>query len=128
MIAPATLEQDRLQQQEQVPQHRTLYTQKFIANLQAASPQAHAESLAEPIRTQHLQVNSVPAYLEARVAAAINTTGKQAAEQPEPQAETQPEISALSFEGGTVKFLMMDQYSTTSLWINGKTTDSANCT
>ncbi len=60
--------------------------------------------MAEPIHTQHLQVNSVPAYLEARVAAAINT--EQPAEQPEPQAEIQPEITALSFED--VKFLMMD--------------------
>ncbi len=52
-----------------------------------------------------LQVNSAPAYLESRVAAAINPQNS-AAEQPEPQAEMQPEITALSFED--VKFLMMD--------------------
>lgn len=104
LIAPATLEQDRLQQQEQVPTPNPLHTE-IHSQLASSIPQAHAESLAEPIRTQHLKVNSVPAYLEARVAAAINTT-EQAAEQLEPQAEIQPEITALSFED--VKFLMMD--------------------
>ncbi|MFV5425668.1 MULTISPECIES: hypothetical protein [Acinetobacter] len=113
LIAPAALEQDTLQhqeqtanillQQEQEPSSTTLHTE-IHSQLASSTPQAHAESLAEPIHTQHLQVNSVPAYLEARVAAAINT--EQPAEQPEPQAEIQPEITALSFED--VKFLMMD--------------------
>ena len=113
LIAPAALEQDTLQhqeqtanillQQEQEPSSTTLHTE-IHSQLASSTPQAHAESLAEPIHTQHLQVNSVPAYLAARVAAAINT--EQPAEQHEPQAEIQPEITALSFED--VKFLMMD--------------------
>ena len=109
LIAPAALEQDTLQhqeqtadillQQEQEPSSTTLHTE-IHSQLASSTPQAHTESLAEPIRTQHLKVNSVPAYLEARVAANIN------AEQSVPQAEIQPEITALSFED--VKFLMMD--------------------
>ncbi|GJC30418.1 hypothetical protein KAM398_03460 [Acinetobacter sp. KAM398] len=104
LIAPAVLEQDTLQQQVKAPTPNPLHTE-IHSQLASNTPQAHTESLAEPIRTQHLKVNSVPAYLEARVAAAINTT-EQAAEQLEPQAEIQPEITALSFED--VKFLMMD--------------------
>ena len=109
LIAPAALEQDTLQhqeqtanillQQEQEPSSTTLHTE-IHSQLASSTPQAHAESLAEPIHTQHLQVNSVPAYLEARVAANIN------AEQSVPQAEIQPEFTALGFED--VKFLMMD--------------------
>lgn len=104
LIAPAVLEQDTLQQQVKAPTPNPLHTE-IHSQLASSTPQAHTESLAEPIRTQHLKVNSVLAYLEARVAAAINTT-EQAAEQLEPQAEIQPEITALSFED--VKFLMMD--------------------
>lgn len=109
LIAPAALEQDTLQhqeqtanillQQEQELSSTTLHTE-IHSQLASSTPQAHAESLAEPIHTQHLQVNSVPAYLEARVAANIN------AEQSVPQAEIQPEFTALGFED--VKFLMMD--------------------
>ena len=86
-----------------MPSSTTLHTE-IHSQLASSTCQAHAESLADPIQTQNLQVNSAPAYLEARVAAAINT--EQPAEQPEPQAEIQPEITALSFED--VKFLMMD--------------------
>ena len=103
LIAPAAIEQDSSLQQEPVPSSTTLHTE-IHSQLASSTCQAHAESLADPIQTQNLQVNSVPAYLEARVAAAINT--EQPAEQPEPQAEIQPEITALSFED--VKFLMMD--------------------
>ena len=103
LIAPAAIEQDSSLQQEPVPSSTTLHTE-IHSQLASSTCQAHAESLADPIQTQNLQVNSAPAYLEARVAAAINT--EQPAEQPEPQAEIQPEITALSFED--VKFLMMD--------------------
>ena len=109
LIAPAALEQDTLQhqeqtanillQQEQEPSSTTLHTE-IHSQLASSTPQAHAESLADPIQTQNLQVNSAPAYLEARVAANIN------AEQSVPQAEIQPEFTALGFED--VKFLMMD--------------------
>ena len=109
LIAPAALEQDTLQQQEQtanillqqapVPSSTTLHTE-IHSQLASSTCQAHAESLADPIQTQNLQVNSAPAYLEARVAANIN------AEQSVPQAEIQPEFTALGFED--VKFLMMD--------------------
>lgn len=103
LIAPAALEQDTLQQQEQVPTPNPLHTE-IHSQLASSTHQAHAESSADPIHTQNLQVNSAPAYLEARVAANINA--EQSAEQPVPQAEIQPEIIALGFED--VKFLMMD--------------------
>ena len=99
LIAPAAIEQDSSLQQEPVPSSTTLHTE-IHSQLASSTHQAHAESLADPIQTQNLQVNSAPAYLEARVAANIN------AEQSVPQAEIQPEFTALGFED--VKFLMMD--------------------
>ncbi len=104
LIAPAALEQEhiattRASYATPHPLHTEIHSQ-----LASSTDQAHAESLADPIQTQNLQVNSAPAYLEARVAASINA--EQSAEQPVPQAEIQPEITALGFED--VKFLMMD--------------------
>lgn len=114
LIAPAALDEtpdltltatiENTHQAETISAPKVFQTE-IQTHLSSAPQPTHAESLAEPIQTQHLHLT--PPRVNAETYAEAVATTETAVDEKTVQHETaQPEISALSFED--VKFLMMD--------------------